>query len=61
MTIPRMRDILKYQNKNPPLHIKVSSAINAYFGVSQDGETSSSKSETDEHGNSLFDMFPTAG
>lgn len=47
MTIPRLLHINKYQQDNPPIHAMIAS----YFG---DGK----KSETNESGESLFDLFP---
>ena len=61
MTIPRLREITKYQNSNPPLHLMVA----AYFGVGKDGGSGESKTfktgtdlGRDENGSSLFDMIP---
>jgi hypothetical protein len=53
MTIPRVLEINAYQAKCPPLHIMVA----GYLGI---GSKSSKPSETDENGQSLFDLMPRA-
>lgn len=53
MTIPRLREITKYQKDNPPLHVMVA----AYFGIGKDS-SSGNAAERDGDGNSLFDMLP---
>ena len=47
MTIPRLLHINKYQKDNPPIHAMIA----GYFGIGK-------KPETNENGESLFDLFP---
>lgn len=47
MTIPRLLHINKYQKDNPPIHARIA----GYFGIGK-------KPETNENGESLFDLFP---
>lgn len=49
MTIPRLKSITTYQQENPPIHILIA----AYLGVGK-----AKSAETDENGQSLFDLFP---
>lgn len=48
MTIPRLLHINKYQKDNPPIHAMIA----GYFGIG------GNKTETNENGESLFDLFP---
>ena len=54
MTVPRYLAIQRYQKDTPPLHIMVA----GYLGIGSGGQQ---KSEVDEDGNSLFDLFPMSG
>ena len=60
MTIPRLKEIFKFQKANPPQHILLN-AIAKYCGILPKEDISTfngNSSELDENGNSLFDMFP---
>lgn len=56
MTVPRYLAIQRYQKDTPPLHIMVA----GYLGIGG-GSGGQQKSEVDEAGNSLFDLFPMSG
>lgn len=47
MTIPRLLSINQYHKESPPIHTMIAS----YFGIGK-------KSETNENGETLFDLFP---
>lgn len=49
MTIPRLKAITEYQQENPPIHVMIA----AYLGAGK-----AQASETNEDGQSLFELFP---
>jgi hypothetical protein len=56
MTLPRIKEISKFQQNNPPLHMLVN-ALAQYCGI-EFNPKSKANNGIDEHGNSLFDMLP---